>query len=285
LEIRYDWIDRTLNGGLPLETGLSGKQAVITGASGGIGFETTKMFLSEGVRVTGTYNRTMRELESLRDDWPNQLHLVKTDQSNESEVKSLFDNANERFGRVDVLVANAGIASHEGKAIQEMSLKQWEKTISVNLTGSFLCAKHFFLNLGKYKGDSASLILVGSTAGVFGEAWYSDYATSKAGMHGLMMSLKNEITHIAPKGRVNLVNPGWTLTPMAEEALADKDMVTRILQTIPMRKTATPQDISSAILYLASDVLSGHASGQTINVAGGMEGRILFTPGEIESAD
>lgn len=265
-----------------MDTGLSGKHAVVTGASSGIGLQTAKMFLSEGVRVIGTYNRAMRELESLRDSWPDHLHLVKTNQTSESDVEFLFEQANEKFGRVDILVANAGIANHEGKAIQDMSLKQWENTLSVNLTGSFLCAKHFFGNLEKFKGDSASLILVGSTAGFFGEAWYSDYATSKAGMHGLMMSLKNEITHIAPKGRVNLVNPGWTLTPMAEEALTDKDMVTRILQTIPMRKTATPHDISSAILYLASDVLSGHISGQTINVAGGMEGRVLFTLGEID---
>jgi NAD(P)-dependent dehydrogenase (short-subunit alcohol dehydrogenase family) len=155
----------------------------------------------------------------------------------------------------------------------------------VNLTGSFLFAKHFFANLERHKGDSASLILIGSTAGVFGEAWYSDYAASKAAMHGLMMSLKNEITHIAPKGRVNLVNPGWTLTPMTEEALSDKEMVTRILQTIPMRKTATTQDISSAIMYLASDVLAGHVSGQTINVAGGMEGRVLFTQEDIKARE
>jgi len=72
---------------------------------------------------------------------------------------------------------------------------------------------------------------------------------------------------------------------MAEEALEDKEMVTKILQTIPMRKTATPQDIGSAILYFSSDVLAGHVSGQTINVAGGMEGRLLFTPGEIEPSD
>ena len=268
-----------------METGLSGKHAIITGASGGIGIETVKMFLSEGAKVTGTYNSSLRELDSLQGNWPNHLQLVKTDQTNESEVESLFKQANEKFGRADILVANAGIANHEGTAIQDMPLKQWEKTISVNLTGSFLCAKHFFVNLEKHEGETASLILVGSTAGFFGEAWYSDYATSKAGMHGLMMSLKNEITHIAPKGRVNLVNPGWTLTPMAEEALTDKDMVTRILQTIPMRKTATPHDISSAILYLASDLLAGHVSGQTINVAGGMEGRVLFTPGEIEPSE
>ncbi|MBE0525907.1 MAG: SDR family oxidoreductase [Candidatus Thorarchaeota archaeon] len=268
-----------------MDTGLSAKHVVITGASGGIGIETAKMFLSEGAKVTGTFNSSMRDLKSLQESCPDQLQLVKVDQTNEAEVESMFKQANAKFGRVDILVANAGIANHEGIAIQDMSLKQWEKTISVNLTGSFLCAKHFFGNLENFKGDSASLILVGSTAGFFGEAWYSDYATSKAGMHGLMMSLKNEITHIAPKGRVNLVNPGWTLTPMAEEALTDKDMVTRILQTIPMRKTATPQDISSAIVYLASDVLSGHVSGQTINVAGGMEGRVLFTPEETEPSD
>jgi NAD(P)-dependent dehydrogenase (short-subunit alcohol dehydrogenase family) len=268
-----------------LNTGLSGKHVIVTGASGGIGREAVNIFLSERAKVTGTFNSTMSDLRSLQKTWPDQLHLVKVDQTNESEVESMFKQATEKFGRVDILVANAGIANHEGVAIQDMSLEQWERTISVNLTGSFLCAKHFFANLEKYAGDSASLILVGSTAGFFGEAWYSDYATSKAGMHGLMMSLKNEITHIAPKGRVNIVNPGWTLTPMAEEALTDKDMVTRILQTIPMRKTATPHDIGAAILYFASDVLSGHVSGQTINVAGGMEGRVLFTSEEIEPTD
>jgi NAD(P)-dependent dehydrogenase (short-subunit alcohol dehydrogenase family) len=213
------------------------------------------------------------------------LLIVKANQTKETDIESLFRQASNKFGRVDILVANAGIANHEGVAVQDMNLSQWEKTISVNLTGSFLCAKYFFANLERYRGEAASLILVGSTAGIFGEAWYSDYSASKAGMHGFMMSLKNEITHIAPKGRVNIVNPGWTLTPMAEEALTDKDMVTRILQTIPMRKTATPQDISSAILYLASDVLSGHVSGQTINVAGGMEGRVLFTAREINPTD
>jgi len=174
---------------------------------------------------------------------------------------------------------------NEGKAIQEMTLDQWERTLRVNLTGTFLCSKYFFANLEKYSGNTASLILVGSTAGVFGEAWYVDYATSKAAMHGMMMSLKNEIVHLAPKGRVNIVHPGWTMTRMAEEALTDKDMTRRILQTIPMRKTAVPEDIAGAILYLASDKLAGHVSGQTITVAGGMEGRVLFTQEEIDSLE
>jgi NAD(P)-dependent dehydrogenase (short-subunit alcohol dehydrogenase family) len=209
-----------------MDTGLSGKHVVITGASGGIGMETAQLLLSEGASVTGTYNYSRHNLEALKSSWPEQFHMVKTDQTKESDVKALFDAANHVFGRVDVLVANAGIATPEGKAIQDMTLEQWERTLSVNLTGTFLCAKYFFANLEKYKGDYASLILIGSTAGFFGEAWYSDYSTTKAGMHGLLMSLKNEIVHLARNGRVNLVNPGWTLTPMAEETLSDKDMVT-----------------------------------------------------------
>ena len=122
--------------------------------------------------------------------------------------------------------------------------------------------------------------VVGSTAGEFGEAWYSDYSTSKAGLTGLLLSLKNEIVHLAPRGRVNLVNPGWTLTPMAEGRLENKESVAHILQTIPLRKVATPEDIASTMVYLLSDKLAGHVSGQTITVAGGMEGRVLFTPDE-----
>ena len=268
-----------------MDTRLDGKHVLITGASGGIGLETVKAFLSEGARVTGTFNKTRKPLDSLKESWSDNLLSVKVDLTKEAEVKSLFMVANERFGRVDVLVANAGIANHEGIAIQDMTKDQWDRTLGVNLTGTFLCAKYFFRNLERYKEETASLIMTGSTAGFFGEAWYSDYSASKAGMHGLLMSLKNEIVHIASKGRVNLVNPGWTLTPMAEDALNDQEMVTRILQTVPMRKTAKPEDIANVIVYLASSKLAGHVSGQTINVAGGMEGRVLFTPGEIEPTD
>jgi NAD(P)-dependent dehydrogenase (short-subunit alcohol dehydrogenase family) len=264
-----------------LEIGLTGKHVIVTGASGGIGLEVTRMFLEEGAKVTGTFNHSSESLDDIKNEWPDHFLAVQVDQTKEEDVRKLFDEANESFGRVDVLVANAGIANHEGKAIQDMTLEQWERTLRVNLTGTFLCSKYFFANLEKFRGDTAALILVGSTAGLFGEAWYVDYSTSKSAMHGMMMSLKNEIVHLAPKGRVNLVNPGWTMTPMAEDALTDSDMIKRILQTIPLRKTAIPTDIAGAILYLASDKLAGHVSGQTITVAGGMEGRVLFTQKEI----
>ncbi len=265
-----------------LDAGLQNRHAVVTGASGGIGLEVARVFLEEGARVTATYRTSNVGLVDLQKKWQDSLTLCQVDVRQESEVEQMFLDACNHHGRVDILVANAGIANPEGKAIQDMSLAQWEYTLAVNLTGSFLCAKHFFANLEKHPGESASLILIGSTAGFFGEAWYCDYSTSKAGLHGLLMSLKNEIVHVSRKGRVNLVNPGWTVTPMSESALNDYGMVTRILQTIPMRKVASAKDIANTILSLASDRLSGHVSGQTINVAGGMEGRVLFTHDEID---
>jgi NAD(P)-dependent dehydrogenase (short-subunit alcohol dehydrogenase family) len=265
-----------------MNTGFQNKHVVVTGASSGIGFDTTCLFLAEGAKVTACYNSDPKNLIPLTDSHPERLNIVKVDVRNESEVAFLFQEANTIFDRVDVTVANAGIAFHEEVAINEMSIEQWKKTIAVNLTGVFLCAKHFFTNLKKYPGNDASLVLVGSTAGEFGEAWHCDYAASKAGLRGLLMTLKNEIVHLASHGRVNLVNPGWTVTPMTEEELSDKEMVSRILQTIPLRKVATPSDIAHAILYLSSDKLAGHVSGQTITVAGGMDGRVLFSRDEVE---
>ncbi len=261
-----------------MDTGLNDTHVLVTGAAGGIGIETVKMFLKEGARVTAVYHRNRGDLDTLADH--DRLHIVQGDVYDESAVEAFFRSANETFGRVDVLIANAGIANHVGVGIHEMALEQWERILSINLTGAFLCAKYFFKNIEKFPDEKAAVVFVGSTAAVFGEAWYCDYATSKAGMYGLMRSLKNEIVYLAPRGRVNIVNPGWTLTPMAEEALNDPDMVRRIHQTIPMKKTATVEDIANAILFLASDRLAGHISGQAITVAGGMEGRCLYTAQE-----
>ncbi|MHA2423800.1 MAG: SDR family NAD(P)-dependent oxidoreductase [Candidatus Thorarchaeota archaeon] len=257
------------------------KHFVVTGASGGIGIELTKQLIKEGSKITACFNTQPRELDVIQKENPDQVAIVKVDIRNESSVQNLFRKANSQFGRVDVAVANAGVANHEGVGIHQMPLPQWDETLQVNLTGVFLTAKYFFQNLEKYSADDASLVLVGSTAGIFGEAWYSDYSASKAGMHGLLMSLKNEIVHLASRGRVNLVNPGWTDTPMAEGAVSDPIMMTRITQTIPLRKIAKPQDIANTIVFLSSDVAAGHISGQTITIAGGMEGRVLFTAEEV----
>ena len=126
-------------------------------------------------------------------------------------------------------------------------------------------------------------MLIGSTAGLIGEAGHADYAASKAGViYGLTRSLKNEICRLAPRGRVNVVCPGWTFTPMTKRLAADPAKVQRVLQTIPLRKVGRAHDVAMAVVYLASSHLSGHVSGQVLTVSGGMEGRVLYNPDEVD---
>ena len=122
---------------------------------------------------------------------------------------------------------------------------------------------------------TGSLVMVSSTAGIFGEAGHSDYAAAKAAISGgLLLSLKNEITEVAPSARVNAVAPGWTVTPMTEGRL-DPDDVARVTATMALKKVGRSEDIAAAVLFLASDLAAGHITGQVLTVAGGMEGRLL----------
>ena len=118
-------------------------------------------------------------------------------------------------------------------------------------------------------------MLVGSTAGVFGEAGHADYAAAKSAiLVGLLLSLKNEIVRVAPHGRVNAVAPGWTESPMTRGHVDPED-IQRITRTMALRKVAQPEDVARQVVVLASDELSGHVSGQVVVVAGGMEGRMV----------
>ncbi len=267
-----------------MDLGLKGKHVLVTGASGGIGLTTCQMFLEEGCNVTAHYNTNAKSLDSLVKKFDNRIFPVKADLRNTSEVERMFQEALSHFGRIDVLVVNAGIWPEQDTFVADMSLEQWNDTIAINLTGAFLCCKYFLQNLRKFPDEHASVIFIGSTAGVFGEAGHCDYSATKAAMMGLTLSLKNEIVHFARKGRVNLVNPGWTITPMAENALKDEKLVKKVLQTIPLRKIALPEDVANLVVFLASDKVAGHVSGQSITVAGGMEGRVLFSQDQIDLA-
>ncbi|KAF2726159.1 NAD(P)-binding protein [Polychaeton citri CBS 116435] len=268
---------------MSLNFGLEDVHILVTGAAGGIGLETVKLISALGARVTAHYNSSIGELQSLQQQNKN-IVPIQADVRKEDEVNRLVSEAaSKNGGPVSILVINHGIWPTNDANIVDMKLSQWQNTIAVNLTGPFLLCKAYLgalrdVNEQRIK-DTASIIFIGSTAGKFGEAGHGDYsATKSALMYGMVPTLKNEIVSIAPKGRVNVVSPGWVATPqkMAEGALGDKAFVERALATTPLQKVALPRDIASQVAVMASPTLSGHVSGMNIMVDGGMEGRLLF---------
>jgi NAD(P)-dependent dehydrogenase (short-subunit alcohol dehydrogenase family) len=260
-----------------LETGLKGKKVLLSGASGGIGSEIARMLDREGVKQVLTYlpdERGAVEFEDLRKSLKGEYLALPADLTREREVEELFRAADEKFGRLDVLVACAGVWS-ETRSIADRPLAEWNRAFELNSTADFLLARGFFRNLRKHRGEHAAIVFIGSTAGQIGEAYHHDYAATKSAIiYGLSQTLRIEILDFAKRGRVNVVCPGWCATPITEEMLKDRQFVHTITSTIPLRKVATPKDIAAAVVFLASDELAGHISGGIMAVSGGMEGRL-----------
>ncbi|MBA2528578.1 MAG: SDR family oxidoreductase [Euzebyales bacterium] len=257
-----------------MELGLDGHGVLVTGASGGIGSVTARAFAAEGARVAVHCNRNLEAAEALAAEIGGVA--LQADLREESDADRLVPAAFAALGRLDACVANAGVWPRDDVPVAEMALGRWEATLRANLTATFLTARGFLRHVTA--AGVGSLVLVGSTAGEFGEAGHADYAAAKAAIAGgLLRSLKNEIVRAAPSARVNCVAPGWTVSPMTAR---DLDDVTRerVTVTMPLRKVATADDVARAILFLSSPVAAGHVTGQTITVAGGMEGRLLWPP-------
>jgi 3-oxoacyl-[acyl-carrier protein] reductase len=248
-----------------METGLRGKRVLVTGASGGIGSACVRAFVAEGADVVAHYHQGRERAEALGVG-----RLVQADLTREEDVERLFDEA----GELDVCAAIAGVWPRNDVPVWELSLERWEQTLRENLTSTFLTARGFLR--GVARRGHGSLVLIGSTAGVFGEAGHADYAAAKSAViRGLLLSLKNEVVRVAPLARVNAVAPGWTQSPMTRREVEDPALVDRVTRTMPLRKVATPEDVAAQVVILASDELSGHVTGQVVVVAGGMEGRVL----------
>ena len=256
-----------------METGLAGKRVLVTGASGGIGGATARAFAAEGCRLGLHYHRGRERAESLAGELTGAV-VLQGDLGEERDVERVFDEAREHLGALDVCAAVAGVWPEEDVPVWELPLARWEETIRTNLTATYLTARGFLREVERT--GHGSLVIVGSTAGVFGEAGHADYAAAKSALvGGLLLSLKNEIVRIAPAGRVNAVCPGWTVSPMTRTTLEDPSVLDRATRTMALRKSATPEDVARQIVVLASDELSGHVTGQVVLVAGGMEGRFL----------
>jgi 3-oxoacyl-[acyl-carrier protein] reductase len=245
-----------------METGLAGKRVLVTGASGGIGSACARAFAAEGAEIVAHYHRGRERAEAL-----GAATVVGADLTDGEQVDRLFAEA----GRLDVCAAVAGIWPAEDVPVWELSLERWRATVDANLTATFLTARGFLRQL---EGDGA-LVLVGSTAGLFGEAGHADYAAAKSAvLGGLLLSLKNEVVRRSPRARVNAVAPGWTESPMTRGHVSD-EQVRRVSRTMALRKVAHPDDVARQVVVLASPHLSGHVTGQVVTVAGGMEGRVV----------
>ena len=256
-----------------METGLAGKRVLVTGASGGIGAATARAFAAEGARVAVHWHRGRERAEALAAELGGAV-TARADLTREDEVDALFANVRTRLGDLDVCAAVAGVWPEEDVPVWDLPVARWEATLAANLRATFLTARGFLR--GVERTGHGVLVLVGSTAGIFGEAGHADYAAAKSAIaHGLLPSLKNEIVRIAPRGRVNAVCPGWTESPLTRATLADPDLVRRATRTMSLRKVAEPEDVARQIVALASDEISGHVTGQIVTVAGGMEGRLL----------
>lgn len=256
-----------------METGLADKRVLVTGGGGGIGSACVRGFAGEGARVAIHYRTSRENAEELARETGGVA--LQADLTVEDEVDRLFEEAERELGGLDVCAAVAGFWPRADEPVWQLPLERWEETLRTNLTATFLTARGF-LRIVERSGHG-NLVLVGSTAGRFGEAGHADYAAAKAAIQaGLLLSLKNEIVRVAPQGRVNAVAPGWTYSPMTRGEL-DPEFVARLSRTMALRKVAQAEDVARAVVVLASDELSGHVTGELVTVAGGMEGRTVHS--------
>jgi 3-oxoacyl-[acyl-carrier protein] reductase len=255
-----------------VDTELNGLGVLVTGGAGGIGCAIVRAFAAEGARVASHYRSRYREAEALASETGGVA--LRADLTIEEEADALVPTAARALGGLDILVANAGTWPGASKPLWEMSYERWRHTIETNLDITFLSVRAFLRHLRTAR--RGNIVLVGSTAAHFGQGGYADYASAKSAVtFGLLKSLKNEIVRIAPFARVNAVAPGWTRTSMTRDFLHDANFESRATRTMPIRRLATPQDVASVVLILASNSVSGHVTGEVVLVAGGMEGRVL----------
>jgi len=271
-----------------MKTDLDEKVVLITGASGGIGSAIARQFATEGARLVLHYRQGKATAEALQRELKQTESIaVRADLTREAEARRLFDQALKRFERVDTLIANAGSWETRDVPLHTMTLRQWRYTIDHVLTSVFLSLREFFKIIARQKRGNA--LLIASTSGVFGEPGHADYSAAKSAMaFGLTRSLKTEIARIAPHtrnycgDRVNCICPGWTIVPRNASKLGNKDVIRRVTATMALPKIARPEDLAGAAVFLSSDSLAGHLSGQTLVIAGGMDGRLLWKPEDID---
>ncbi len=239
---------------------LTGKGALVTGASGGIGKAIAKALHAQGaaVAISGT-NR--EKLDGLAAELGDRVFVLPCDLRDRAAVAKLGEDAEKALGKVDILVNNAGI-THDN-LFMRMKDEEWDEVIAVNLTSVFVLTRTILRNMMRRR--SGRIVNIASISGVLGNPGQPNYAASKAGLVGMTKSLAREVS--ARGITANCIAPGFISTPMTD-ALTEKQ-VEAIAAAIPAQKFGKPEDVAAAVVFLASDE-AGYITGETMHINGGM---------------
>ncbi|MDX2289604.1 MAG: 3-oxoacyl-[acyl-carrier-protein] reductase [Hyphomicrobiaceae bacterium] len=241
---------------------LTGKTALVTGATGGIGGAIAKAFHAAGATVALS-GRQKDKLDGLAAELGERVHVLPCDLASREQVAALIDSAVAALGRLDILVNNAGLT--KDNLFMVMKDEQWDDVIAVNLTSTFMLMRAASRHMMRSKTGYGRIINISSVSGVFGNPGQGNYAASKAGMIGMTKSLAREV---ASRGiTANCIAPGFIQTPMTE--VLNEKQVGEISKMIPAQRFGAPDDIAAAALYLAGSS-GGYVTGQTLHVNGGM---------------
>lgn len=239
---------------------LSGKTALVTGATGGIGGAIARGLHAQGatVAISGTRRDV---LDQIAGELKERVHVIPGDLANKESVEALVPKAEELMSKLDILVANAGV--NRDNLLVQMTDEQWEQVIGVNLTATFRLVRAAVK--GMMRRRFGRVIGITSVVGVTGNAGQSNYTASKAGMIGMIKSVAGEY---AKRGvTANCVAPGFITSPMTDR-LNEKQREA-ILQRVPASRLGSGADVAAAVVYLSSDE-AGYVTGQTLHVNGGM---------------
>jgi 3-oxoacyl-[acyl-carrier protein] reductase len=245
---------------------LSGKVALITGGSHGIGAASVRMFVAAGASVVFNYLRAKKGAEQIAEQCGNdRCHAVQADLSGTAASEALVRATVERFGALDALVVNHGVWPPEDVAIDKMSDEQWRTTLAINLDSAFALVKHAVGQM-KRQRHGGNVVLISSTAGQRGEAGHCDYAATKGALISMTKGLSTELAPFAI--RVNCVAPGWVDTHMTASTLSDPHLQQKVFSTIPLGRVGRPEEIAAPILFLCTEH-AGFITGEVFNVNGG----------------
>jgi 3-oxoacyl-[acyl-carrier protein] reductase len=249
---------------------LSGKVALITGGSRGIGAATVRMFSAAGAKVVFTYQKARAQAEALaKECGEKNCHPVAANLNSAESAGAPVAEAVKHFGRIDILVANHGVWPAQDVAIDKMPDEQWRSTLSINLDAVFGLVKHTVAQMKSQprSGSAAGhIVLISSTSGQRGEAFHCDYSASKGELVSMTKTLSSELASAGIY--VNAVAPGWVDTDMSKPAIDDPNSGEEIRREIPLGRVGKPEEIAAPVLFLCTEH-AGFITGEVFNVNGG----------------